>query len=104
VAEIADRVAVMYAGRIVELGPVSEVIKRPRHPYTQGLLASTIHGEMRGTRIEAIPGAPPDLAALPPGCSFAPRCRHARPGCESGVPRAADVGPAHMARCVLAAA
>jgi len=101
VAEIADRVAVMYAGRIVEIGPVAEVVKRPRHPYTQGLLASTIHGSMRGQRIDAIPGAPPDLSQLPPGCSFAPRCRHARADCTAAVPEAVAVGPAHAARCVL---
>ncbi|MBM3570127.1 MAG: ABC transporter ATP-binding protein, partial [Alphaproteobacteria bacterium] len=60
--EVADRIAVMYAGRFVESGPVGEVIKRPRHPYTRGLLASTVHGAMRGRRLEAIPGAPPSLA------------------------------------------
>ncbi len=102
VAEIADRVAVMYAGRLVELGPVAEVVKRPRHPYTHGLLASTIHGSMRGRRIEAIPGAPPDLAALPAGCSFAPRCPHAGSACAAAVPAATPVGADHVARCVLA--
>jgi len=102
VAEIADRVAVMYAGRIVEIGPVAEVIKRPRHPYTQGLLASTIHGSMRGQRIDAIPGAPPDLSQLPPGCSFAPRCKHVRADCTAAVPEAVAVGALHAARCVLA--
>ena len=102
VAEIADRVAVMYAGRIVEIGPVAEVIKRPRHPYTQGLLASTIHGSMRGQRIDAIPGAPPDLSQLPPGCSFAPRCKHVRADCTAAVPEAVAVGASHAARCVLA--
>jgi peptide/nickel transport system ATP-binding protein len=100
-AEIADRVAVMYAGRLVELGPVAEVVKRPRHPYTQGLLSSTIHGSMRGSRIEAIAGSPPDLANLPPGCSFAPRCRHARPECAAVQPAAVEVAPGHLARCVL---
>jgi len=101
VAEIADRVAVMYAGRLVEVGPVGEVVKRPRHPYTQGLLASTIHGSMRGSRIDAIPGAPPDLSQLPPGCSFAPRCKHARADCAVAVPEAVALGPTHAARCVL---
>jgi peptide/nickel transport system ATP-binding protein len=104
VAEVADRVAVMYAGRLVELGPVAEVVKRPRHPYTQGLLASTIHGSMRGSRIEAIPGSPPDLANLPAGCSFAPRCRHAQPECGTAVPAPVDLGAGHVARCVLARA
>ena len=101
VSEIADRVAVMYAGRVVELGPVAEVIKRPRHPYTQGLLASTIHGSMRGQRINAISGAPPDLANLPPGCSFAPRCAQVTDECRVAVPALFDVSALHAARCVL---
>jgi peptide/nickel transport system ATP-binding protein len=101
VAEIADHVAVMYAGRMVEIGPVAEVVLRPRHPYTQGLLSSTIHGSMRGTRIEAIPGSPPDLAALPGGCSFAPRCKHARDDCRAAVPAMTRTGAAHAAACVL---
>ena len=101
VAEIADRVAVMYAGRMVEIGPVAEVVLRPRHPYTQGLLSSTIHGSMRGTRIEAIPGSPPDLAALPPGCSFAPRCKHARDDCRAATPAMTRIDAAHAAACVL---
>jgi peptide/nickel transport system ATP-binding protein len=101
VAEIADRVAVMYAGRMVEIGPVAEVVLRPRHPYTQGLLSSTIHGSMRGTRIEAIPGSPPDLAALPGGCSFAPRCKHVRDDCRVAVPAMTRIGATHAAACVL---
>src|SRR6516225_5607500 len=72
--EISDRIAVMYAGRFVETGPVRAIIREPQHPYTKGLLASTVHGAMRGRRLEAIPGAPPNLAALPPGCAFAARC------------------------------
>ena len=101
VAEIADRVAVMYAGRMVEIGPVAEVVLRPQHPYTQGLLSSTIHGSMRGTRIDAIPGAPPNHAALPPGCSFAPRCKHARDDCRARIPALTQLGAAHAAACVL---
>ena len=99
--EVSDRVAVMYAGRIVETGKLGEVIRAPRHPYTQGLLASTVRGELRGQRIEAIPGAPPDLAALPPGCAFAPRCRQAGDACLRAVPGAVDLGGGHEARCVL---
>ena len=99
--EVADRIAVMYAGRIVETGSVREVIRTPRHPYTQGLLSSTVRGELRGQRIEAIPGSPPDLAAMPPGCAFAPRCKHARDECLRAVPGAVDVGGGHEARCVL---
>jgi peptide/nickel transport system ATP-binding protein len=99
--EVADRIAVMYAGRIVETGAVREVIRNPRHPYTQGLLSSTVRGELRGQRIEAIPGSPPDLAALPAGCAFAPRCRLATDGCLSEVPAARDAGGGHLARCIL---
>ncbi|HVE50927.1 MAG TPA: ABC transporter ATP-binding protein [Casimicrobiaceae bacterium] len=99
--EVADRLAVMYAGRIIETGGVGEVIRSPRHPYTQGLLSSTVRGELRGKRIEAIPGSPPDLAALPAGCAFAPRCRLAQAECVRAVPESIDVGSGHSARCVL---
>ena len=99
--EVADRLAVMYAGRIVETGGVGEVIRSPRHPYTQGLLASTVRGELHGQRIEAIPGSPPDLAELPAGCAFAPRCKHALEACLHAVPGAIDLGGGHAARCVL---
>src|SRR5258706_6600797 len=91
--EIADRVAVMYAGRFVETGPVAAVIGERRHPYTAGLLASTVHGAMRGRRLDAIPGAPPNLARPIVGCGFAPRCRHARDACRaSDIP---EFWPAH---------
>src|SRR5258707_10678494 len=80
--EIADRVAVMYAGRFVETGPLAEVVGKRRHPYTAGLLASTVHGAMRGQRLEAIPGAPPNLANPITGCAFAPRCRHTVDACR----------------------
>ena len=85
-SEIADRIAVMYAGRIVESGPVADVLRAPAHPYTQGLLASTVHGQSRDRDIEAIPGSPPDLRRLPPGCAFAPRCVKAQPECRAAVP------------------
>lgn len=84
--EVADRVAVMYAGRIVEEGPVSRIVHRPCHPYTAGLLASTVGPEHRGQPLQAIPGAPPDLAKLPGGCSFAPRCPQAGARCGSDIP------------------
>lgn len=102
--EMADRVAVMYAGRIVETGSVRDIIRNPRHPYTQGLLASRAHDAMEGARLDAIPGAPPDLAALPPGCSFAPRCKHVAAPCLETTPEAVDVGPGHLARCLRSAA
>ena len=100
--EIADRIAVMYGGRLVETGPVRQIMQDPRHPYTHGLLTSTVHGSLRGTLLEAIPGSPPDMTRLPPGCAFAPRCRFAEPRCDSPPP-AVDLSPRHMVRCVRAA-
>src|SRR5207302_11368462 len=70
--EICDRMAVMYAGRIVETGALRDVVKDPAHPYTRGLLSSTVLGADRGTRLEVIPGAPPRLDRLPDGCAFSP--------------------------------
>jgi peptide/nickel transport system ATP-binding protein len=102
--EISDRIAVMYAGRFVETGPVRAIIRSPQHPYTQGLLASTVHGALRGRRLEAIPGAPPNLAALPPGCAFAPRCRYAEAACAAAVPGETWLDDARMVRCVRASA
>ena len=80
--EIADRIAVMYAGRIVEENSVAGIVGRPRHPYPDGLLASTVDGSNRGHPLSAIPGAPPNLVSLPPGCSFAPRCPNASDECR----------------------
>ena len=100
--EIADRVAVMYAGRIVESGALCDVIERPAHPYTQGLLGSMVTARSRGARLKQIEGAPPNLAELPNGCAFAPRCAHARPACDLAPPEArAAPGDDHLARCVL---
>ena len=101
--EIADRIAVMYAGRIVEIGACRDVIRTPAHPYTVGLLASRAAGSLaKGERLAAIPGSPPDLANLPKGCAFAPRCKSVQPICESAVPEESSVGSGHRARCVLA--
>ena len=99
-AEIADRVAVMYAGRIVETGTVKEVLGNPKHPYTQGMLSSTVHGNMRGKDIEAIPGSPPDLRAMPPGCAFAPRCKYAEAACTASLPPEVIFDAGRMARCI----
>jgi peptide/nickel transport system ATP-binding protein len=102
--EVADRIAVMYAGRIVETGPVREVIRNPRHPYTVGLLRARMgHEQARGARLEAIPGAPPDLSALPPGCAFAPRCRFAEAACTTEDPAEQTVADQHQVRCLRAA-
>ncbi len=87
--EISDRLAVMYAGRIVEQGSVADVIARPAHPYTQGLMRSTVAPGMRGKPLAAIVGAPPDLACLPAGCAFAPRCGYATEICRTDLPQLA---------------
>jgi peptide/nickel transport system ATP-binding protein len=100
--EISDRIAVMYGGRFVESGTSREIIRTPRHPYTQGLLASTVHGGMRGTRLETIPGTPPNLAELPPGCAFAPRCRFAADACRRDDIPVTISATGAMARCVRA--
>jgi peptide/nickel transport system ATP-binding protein len=100
--EIADRIAVMYAGRIVETGACRAVIRASAHPYTRGLLASrTGQTFERGARLQAIPGAPPDLSQPILGCAFAPRCREAREVCRTELPREVTVTPGHAARCVL---
>ncbi len=99
-AEIADRIAVMYAGRIVEEGPVAEVLADPKHPYTQGLLASTVHGEHRGQDIQAIPGSPPDLRRLPSGCAFGPRCGQSIAACRTVIPEPRFPASGRMARCL----
>jgi len=101
--EVSDRIGVMYAGKLVELGGVETMVDTPKHPYTRGLLASTVHGGMRGQRLEAIPGAPPDLAEVPSVCSFAARCRYAEAKCMSGVPPLSSIGDSHLVRCVVAA-
>ena len=85
-AQIADKVAVMYAGRIVEFGDASDILLRPKHPYTMGMLSSTVRGQRRDQEIEAIPGSPPDLRNLPPGCSFLPRCKYGDADCLGSVP------------------
>ncbi|MBN8905283.1 MAG: ABC transporter ATP-binding protein [Rhodospirillales bacterium] len=101
-AEISDRIAVMYAGRFVESGTTREIMRHPQHPYTQGLLASTVHGAMRGSKLETIPGTPPNLASLPPGCAFAPRCRYTRDACRTGDVPVITSPTGAMVRCVRA--
>ena len=96
--EISDRLAVMYAGRIVEQGGVEDVLARPAHHYTCGLMASTVSAEMRGQPLAAIPGSPPDLADLPPGCAFAPRCPAASTECRQSVPPLSAPG-GHQVAC-----
>ena len=100
IAETADRVAVMYAGRIVETGPVRAIFREPQHPYTRGLLAS-IPGGAPGQRLRAIDGGVPRLGALPPGCAFNPRCPDRFEPCTSAPPPDYPVGAEHTAKCYL---
>jgi oligopeptide/dipeptide ABC transporter ATP-binding protein len=107
VAQIADRVAVMYAGRIIEEGPVTEVLHHPRHPYTEGLLRAA--PRLKREKPAPIPGTVPSLDALPPGCAFAPRCALHIAECDAAVPELISVksngggeaGAVHRARCIL---
>ena len=99
VAQVADRVAVMYCGRIVEVGPARAVLTAPLHPYTQGLLRA-VPRLRSGARLEAIPGTVPNLAALPPGCAFEPRCLFRKAECGRVVPQLRQSGES-LVRCVL---
>ena len=99
IAEMADRVTVMYAGRVVEEAPVRTLFHSPRHPYTQGLLQSIPRMHARRTRLHAIPGTVPPPTAFPSGCAFHPRCAHVVDRCRSEVPRLEPAGEAHQVRC-----
>jgi oligopeptide/dipeptide ABC transporter ATP-binding protein len=99
VAKMCDRVAVMYAGRIVESADVLELFDHPSHPYTQALLHSVPHLEGPMERLAAIEGHPPALYNLPPGCSFAPRCPHVRDLCRQQYPPEVTIGEGHRTRC-----
>jgi len=99
VARVAERIAVMYAGRIIEEGRVHDVLRNPRHPYTQGLIAASPTLE-RG-RLSPIPGIVPQLTELPPGCSFEPRCPVRLRECQLAVPHLRDAGHQQFARCIL---
>jgi oligopeptide/dipeptide ABC transporter ATP-binding protein len=98
-AQIADDVAVMYAGRIVETGSIRDIVYSPAHPYTRGLLEANVQpGQTE--RPAVIPGSPPNMARLPPGCSFAPRCALAQDRCWSALPELVPVAETHSARCL----
>ena len=98
--EIADRIAVMYAGRIVETGSVKQVINNPCHPYTKGLLSSRVERAGKGERLTTISGSPPDLASLPQGCAFAPRCPLANAECRKTTPVLQMIDQGHHAACL----
>jgi peptide/nickel transport system ATP-binding protein len=104
VAETAQRVVVMYAGKVVEEAPVGELFRAPRHPYTQGLIRSIPRidtAATQKTRLEAIGGVVPSLLNPPAGCRFAPRCRHARAACTAAMPELREVAPGHKVACIL---
>jgi oligopeptide/dipeptide ABC transporter ATP-binding protein len=105
VAEVADRVLVMYAAQAVETGPVGEIFANPRMPYTAGLMGSIprLGASERKVRLTTIPGQVPSLARLPQGCRFAPRCAHAVDACRAGEPALLPVSPGHAARCIRTA-
>ena len=104
VAEVAQRVVVMYAGKVVEEAPVADLFARPRHPYTQGLIRSIPRidtAAIHKVRLEAIPGTVPKLIEPGEGCRFASRCRHARPECSQATPALREVAPGHKVACIL---
>jgi oligopeptide/dipeptide ABC transporter ATP-binding protein len=99
VGDLADRVAVMYAGQIVELAPANDLLRRPLHPYTRALMNSV--PKLRGTqdRLQAIPGNVPRTGDFPPGCRFAPRCPQAKPDCSAAPPALVEVEAGRWVRC-----
>jgi oligopeptide/dipeptide ABC transporter ATP-binding protein len=101
IAEVAQHVAVMYAGKIVERAPVEELFAAPQHPYTQGLLGSIPSPDKLGRRLDVIRGVVPHPLNLPPGCTFAPRCPQRMDICETAFPALEATGPAHDVACYL---
>lgn len=99
VADVADRIAVMYAGRIVESAPVHDIYKAPAHPYTRGLLESIPRLDQKGQELYAIKGLPPNLMNIPPGCAFNPRCPMAQDVCRTDVPPLYEVSDERRSAC-----
>jgi oligopeptide/dipeptide ABC transporter ATP-binding protein len=99
VVNVCDEVAVMYAGNIVEMGPVKKVFTNPQHPYTVGLMKSIPRPGLKG-RLQPIPGRPPNLVDLPPGCRFMPRCPEAIDACQEAFPVMIEVTSGHQVRCI----
>jgi peptide/nickel transport system ATP-binding protein len=103
VTQLCDRIAVFYAGEIVESGPAAEIAERPRHPYTQALLSVASAGDFRRRELQVIDGQPPQVGADIAGCRFAARCPAVQPGCQAGAIQPVTVGNQHDVRCVRAA-
>ncbi|MEN5158420.1 ABC transporter ATP-binding protein [Achromobacter spanius] len=103
VAQIADRVAVMYAGEVVETADVQTLFARPTHPYTEALLRAMPRVDADSAVLESIPGGVPAITAMPKGCAFAPRCRLKEARCEAERPPLTRIGPSHLVRCVVRA-
>ncbi|MBU6352291.1 MAG: ABC transporter ATP-binding protein [Chloroflexi bacterium] len=101
VAQLCNRIAVMYAGHVVESGPVRSILREPQHPYTRGLLQAIVTEKTRRGTLQGVPGSVPSLYEPPPGCRFAPRCREARPQCTAALPRSIQTAPDHQVACVL---
>jgi peptide/nickel transport system ATP-binding protein len=99
-ATFCQRLMVMYAGQVIEDGPVADVFSAPRHPYTEALLSATIEPEQRGRELPMIPGAPPDPHHLPEGCPFGPRCRYVGTDCLAEVPQLQSISGARRVRCI----
>ncbi|RIK94269.1 MAG: ABC transporter ATP-binding protein [Proteobacteria bacterium] len=99
IAGLADRVSVMYGGRVVEEGPARDIFRAPAHPYTAGLLTSAARLDRAETRLQAIPGQPPNLQCLPPGCAFRPRCVHGQARCEAERPALLQIGDGRACAC-----
>ena len=100
VAQTCDRVAVMYAGKIVESGETAQLFRQPAHPYTMALLDALPARTARGAKLRPIGGEPPNLASPPEGCRFHPRCRHAADMCRHRAPALEPVEPGHLAACL----
>ena len=101
VAQVCDKVAIMYAGEVVEAGTLRDVYLSPKHPYTHGLFGSIPSLDEEATRLKPILGLMPDPTALPSGCKFHPRCPHATELCATQVPKVTEVAPGHKVRCLI---
>jgi len=101
ISETCDKLAIMYAGKIVEYGDILTMFKKPLHPYTQGLIAAFPHIKAPKHKMNSIPGSPPNLLNPPSGCRFYPRCSYAMDVCRKKVPELKDIGNGHLAACHL---